>query len=476
MRPRAVLCAATLLAAAVSAPKARAQGFSVYEHDACIMARGAAGVAAPCSGGSAVFFNPAAILGSSTRFNLDANLTLIAPTGSYTDSASRAQTDLNKRTFPVPAGYLTYQVSPRVAVGLGAYAPYGLTTDWPTTSPGRFLAYKTSIASIYVQPTIAWAVTPKLQIGGGPVWVHSSAQVHRRVDASTVGEVVQTGPAPTDTATIYLGMLGVPTGTDFADANFNVSGNGWGFHVGLLFKPTDKLSIGARYLSQVKISYTGTASFSQVGTGILLPLGDPICPPPGGSGCTQITPLDSVLKLGFAAGGPLSNQSASTSITMPWQVVAGVAYKVLDNLSVMADWQHTNWSSFQSLDLNLAVAPSISSPESYGNTDAFRAGLDWQATHTLAIRLGGLRHNGASPDQSVTPLLPEGNRWEGTVGVGIKLMPQLRLDLAYQYLQQQDRRGRLVDPPTGVAPTPLLNTGLYSFKANLFGASLALGF
>ncbi len=80
------------------------------------------------------------------------------------------------------------------------YAPYGLTTDWPTTSPGRFLAYKTTIASIYVQPTIAWAVTPKLQIGGGPVYVHSSAQVHRRMDASTVGEVIPTGqPAPNDT-------------------------------------------------------------------------------------------------------------------------------------------------------------------------------------------------------------------------------------------------------------------------------------
>jgi long-chain fatty acid transport protein len=76
----------------------------------------------------------------------------------------------------------------------------------------------------------------------------------------------------------------------------------------------------------------------------------------------------------------------------------------------------------------------------------------------------------------VTPLLPEGNRLEGTVGVGIKLLPQLRLDLAYQYLDQQDRRGRVVDPPAGVAPTPAMNTGLYSFKANLFGASLALGF
>ena len=460
MRRSAVAFAAVALAAITFVPSARAQGFSVYEHDACIMARGAAGVAAPCSGGSAVFFNPAAILGSDTKFNLDANLTLIAPTGNYTDSATRVQTKLNNHTFPVPAGYLTYQLSPRWAVGIGAYAPYGLTTDWPTSSPGRFLAYKTTIASIYVQPTIAWAVTPTFQIGGGPVYVHSSAQVHRRIDASTTG--VPGTP-------LTLASLGVPTGTDFADALFDVSGNGWGFHVGLLFKPTDKLSIGARYLSQVKINYTGTASFTQVPTGITLGAGNPFGLPGG-------TPLDAILAAAFAPDSLLSSQSASTSITMPDQIVAGLAYKVMSNLTLLADWQHTRWSVFKVLNLNLKIAPSISSAENYGNTDAYRLGLDWQATPTIAVRVGGLRHNGASPDQSVTPLLPEGNRVEGTLGLGIKLMPHLRLDLGFQYLQQQDRRGRLVDPPAGVAPTSAMNTGLYSFKANLFGAGLALGF
>ncbi len=460
MRPRAVLCAATLVAATVFAPKARAQGFSVYEHDACTMARGATGVAAPCAGGSAVFFNPAGILGSATKFNIEGNLTLIAPTGSYTDSASRAQMDLNKRTFPVPAGYLTYQLSPRLAAGFGVYAPYGLTTDWPTGGMGRYLAYKTSIASLYFQPTIAFAVTPKIQIGGGPIYVHSTAGVHRRVDASTTG--IPGTP-------LTLASLGVPTGTDFADAYFNVSGNGWGFHVGAIVKPTDKLSIGARYLSQVKINYTGTATFTPVSTGITLAAGNPFGVPAG-------TPLDAILAAAFLPDSVLSNQSASTSITMPWQVVAGLAYKLTDAVTVLADWQHTNWSSFKVLDLSLAIAPGINAAENYGNTDAFRGGLDWQATPKVAVRLGGLFHNGASPDQSVTPLLPEGNRWEATAGVGIKLMPQLRLDLAYQYLQQQDRRGRLIDPPTGIAPTPAMNTGIYNFKANLFGASLALGF
>ncbi len=460
MRRSAVAFAATALTAIFFVPSARAQGFSVYEHDACIMARGAAGVAAPCNQASAIFFNPAAIIGGATKFDLQAQLTLIAPTGNYTDSATRVQTNLNNHVFPVPSGYLTYQLSSRLAVGVGAYAPYGLTTDWPVTSPGRYLAYKTTIASIYVQPTIAYALTKAIQIGGGPIFVSSSAQVHQRLDASTVG-------IPGEPLT--LASLGVPTGTDFADALFDVTGTGWGYHVGVLVKLTDKLSLGARYLSQVKINYTGTASFTQVSTGINLAAGNPFGLPAG-------TPLDGVLAAAFQPDSLLSSQSASTSITMPDQIVAGLAYKVLSNLSVMADWQHTDWSVFKVLALNLAIAPGITSYEGYGNTDAFRVGVDWQATSKLALRAGALRHNGASPDESVTPLLPEGNRVEGTVGLGYLLLPRLRLDLAYQYLQQQDRMGRVANPPTGVLPTPAMNTGLYKFTANLFGASLALGF
>ncbi len=464
MRRRAVLCAATLLAAISIAPSARAQGFAVYEHDACIMARGAAGVAAPCNQASAVFFNPAAIIGGATKWNAQAQLTLIAPTGTVTDSASGTQSVLKKHTFPVPSGYLTYQLSPRLAVGVGAFAPYGLTTDWPTAFPGRFMAYKTTIASFYIQPTIAFAITRGIQIGVGADYVTSSAQVHRRIDASTL-------PAPGEPFT--LAALGVPVGTDMGDALFDVSGHGWGGHIGLLIKATDRLSFGARYLSRVKVNYTGTASFSPVATGIVEAAGNPFGVPAG-------TPLDAVLASAFASGGALTKQNATTTITMPDQIVVGLAYKVLNNLSVMADWQHTNWKLFQTLALNLALAPSLSEYENFHATDAFRAGLDWQATSRVWIRAGAVKHDGASPSETVTPILPEGDRFEATLGFGVELMPRLRLDLGYQYLVQQDRHGRVVDPPAGVTPTATnlnaLNSGLFHFAANLFGASLALGF
>ena len=468
MRRIAVLSAVMLLAAIILAPTARAQGFAVYEHDACVMARAAAGVAAPCSGGSAVFFNPAAIQGSAKPWNVQAGLTLIAPVGSFTDSATRTVTNLNKRTFPVPFGYLTRQLGSSFAVGIGAFAPYGLTTDWPTTSPGRYLAYKTTLASIYVQPTIAYAITPTLQLGVGADYVSASAKVYRRLDASAV-------PIPGGGGAT-LALLGVPSGTDFADVLFNVSGTGWGFHGGLLWKATEQLSIGARYMSQVKVKFTGNATFTPVATGIALPAGNPICNPPGLPAlCPAGTPLENAL-MGLG-GTTLQNQSASANITMPSQIVVGLAYKVTPQLRVMADWQYTDWTVFKSLDLKLNTADTtISAYEGYAATSGFRVGFDWQASSTITIRGGALTHKGASPDESVTPILPEGQRIEGTVGVGIQMTPVVRLDLGYQYVYQADRHGRVTDPSAGVTPTTALNSGLFKFSANLFSASLALAF
>ena len=40
-----------------------AQGFGIYEQGTCAMGRAGTGVAAPCSDGSAMFFNPAGLAG-----------------------------------------------------------------------------------------------------------------------------------------------------------------------------------------------------------------------------------------------------------------------------------------------------------------------------------------------------------------------------------------------------------------------------
>jgi long-chain fatty acid transport protein len=135
-----------------------------------------------------------------------------------------------------------------------------------------------------------------------------------------------------------------------------------------------------------------------------------------------------------------------------------------------------NWSEFETLPISFARLGLRTLFEDYRDTHGYRLGVDWQATPRLAVRGGTLYHTAAAPAQTVTPLLPEGERSEGTLGVGYQVSPRVRLDLAYQYIRQQDRRGRVVEPPVRGPAGAAVNSGLYTSKANLFGASVAIGF
>ena len=55
------------------------------------------------------------------------------------------------------------------------------------------------------------------------------------------------------------------------------------------------------------------------------------------------------------------------------------------------------------------------------------------------------------------------------------LLNDLHVDLAYQYIDQADRRGRTTDGGLS-QPTSAVNNGLYNFRAHLFGATLTWAF
>lgn len=455
-----LLAGAASLVAAV--PRLSAQGFGVYEHNTCTMGRAGVAAARPCADGSAIFFSPAGLAGL-TGTHISAGVTLIGAQGNFTDDFLGAKSDLKNPLIPVPNVYITSQVNSKLTAGIGLYAPYGLQTKWdPNTSQGRFIGYFTDVRSIYVQPTIGYQVSPNLKFGVGVAYIHSTLKLKQRADLST--QVVPPAlavPAGLP-AGVTFGTLGVASGTDFADASLKASGNGFAVNFGAIWQVNDKLSIGGHWLTRKKIDYTGDATFTQVLTGLQLPVA--IGPLPAG------TPVDAVLAPEFASGGPLANGSVSTSIIMPPQGSLGFAYKVSDAWSVMADWQYVVWGWFNTINIDFANAgtPDLALHPANKDTHGFRFGTEYQYNAKLMLRGGYLHHNGASPRQFVTPLLPEAARNEFTIGAGIALNPKFHADLAYQYIKQDDRRGT-VNLAAG-------NTGLYTFSAHLFGIGLAYTF
>ncbi len=440
------------------------QGFSVNEHGTCSMARGGTGVASPCLDGSTLNFNPSGIAGLDGGI-AGAGVTTIAAQGSFTDDLLGTETELQNKPIPVPHAYVAYGINEKLSAGFAFFVPYGLGTVWPNTFEGRFNGYDNDLQSMYFQPTLAYKLHDRIKIGAGFDYVVASLKLTQRVDLSMVPAPP---PAPEGTT---LGNLGVPFHTDVANAELTASGaTGIGGNFGITIEPADGFSIGARYLMRVKLDYEGEADFEAVSTGILLPEGNPF-------GLQAGSPLDLLTAGQFAPDSSLGDQGVSTSITMPDQATVGVALDLSSAMMLLVDWQWMNWSVFDTLPLtfeNQDEARVVH--EEYEDTHALRVGLDWNDGGRLSVRGGYIYHNGAAPPQTVTPLLPEGARNEFTGGIGLKITDNISADLAYQYLKQNDRRGRVREPDLGAAPTVDLNSGLYTFYAHLFGLTMSVRF
>src|SRR6266699_1311364 len=235
-------------ASLVSAPPAPllAQGFGVYEQNTCTMGRAGVAAARPCADASAIFFNPAGLAGMSGN-RLSVGTTLIAARGGLADDFLGTRSDLKNPVIPVPNVYITHQINPKFTAGIGLYAPYGLETKWdPNTFSGRFLGYNTDVRSIYIQPTIGYQVSPKLKFGIGIAYITSRLKLRQRADLSTVpipATLAALYPTPPPAGTTFE-MLGVPTGTDFADALLEANGSGFAVNFGAIWQVTDRLSIG----------------------------------------------------------------------------------------------------------------------------------------------------------------------------------------------------------------------------------------
>ena len=476
-RRRLVGAGLVLLLSGLLAGPVHGQGFGVYEQGTCAMARAGATVAQGCGDGSSMYFNPANLAGTE-GVTASLGATLIAATGEFTyDYTSRppyrgVEVDLENDPIPVPHGYVSYGLSEDLGLGLGLYVPYGLETQWPVRLSdgsffdGAFEGFDNRVQSIYVQPTAAYRVTPKLRVGGGPIVAISAVELNQLQDLSQVSVPGQQ---------VTFGQLGVPFHTAFAQSRLEASNElGLGANLGATYEATDRLSIGVRFTTPITISYEGDATFRQVQTGLTFPATSPLAQDLNGDGTPEPTPADLLLASQFESDGQLSDQAVETEITFPMQLVGGVQFEATDRLRLLADYQFTGWSSFDEIPLEFEQLGDRSREEGYDDTHAVRLGAEYDVVDQLTARVGYLYNTAAAPDDVVTPLLPESDRNQFTIGAGWRPVETFEVNVSYQLLQQNDRRGRVRGALPGESVTTDLNQGLYSFGANLFGATLTL--
>jgi long-chain fatty acid transport protein len=206
-----------------------AGAFRLPNQDPEAIARGDAFVAT-ADNPSAIYYNPAGITQLEGQ-NFSVGLYMISPGEEY-KSPSGVTAKANSDFEPVPQFYyvISFTNLP-ISVGLGMYAPYGLSLDWGNNTPFKTVAESGSLLYLSFNPVIAWKINHTLSIGIGPTINYSQAAFKRAI-----------GLLPGD--------------------QFKLEGDGidYGFNAGILWQPHPQWSFGVNYRSATEINYRGTSS------------------------------------------------------------------------------------------------------------------------------------------------------------------------------------------------------------------------
>lgn len=230
-----------------------------------------------------------------------------------------------------------------------------------------------------------------------------------------------------DLVTLQATLEKVPSPFDIAQ-KFNGSGLGGGFNVGLLYTPVKPVSIGVSYRSQVKINADGEVLLS-------------------------ISP---------------QALTASTTIKLPQQLSAGIAYRPTDRLTLEVGTRWEDWASFPNLTVDVAGQAAGAYPRDWHGTWAVNVGGAYRLNDTVSLLAGYLYGWNPVPDSTFEPAIPDANAQLFCIGTDLTF-GQLKVALSYAYQRLNDRAKS--DNLYG----PIAN-GTYESSLNMVAVSLGYRF
>ncbi len=356
-----------------------AGGFQINEHSARAMAMGGA-FTAVANDPSAVYFNAAGLTQiEGTHFLFGS--TLIAPVSSFRGvTPNVTEYDMKRQYFPPVHFWASHRISDRFAVGIGFTTPFGLGTEWNDNWVGKYLAIKTDLQTYTISPVVAAKITDQISLSAG--FVYSFANV------TIIQKSAQT-PFPGDAKTTLDGK----------------DNSAFGYTLGLLVKPTPKLSLGVSFHSSIQYEFKGTATTV---------------------GAPQLD-----------AAGRLPQGDVTAKLKTPINLAFGIAYDVSSVLKLSADFQYVGWSSYDTLGVDFTDPKytDIASPRLYDNSFIVRLGGEYKLTDLLKVGAGIYFDKNPVKPEYLNPSLPDANRLGFSVGLDYKLFENLGVSASYLFIR-----------------------------------------
>lgn len=347
-------------------------------------------------GGASIFFNPGA-LGFVNQSEVMVGLNPVFGRVNYVPENGFNQYENRSNTLSGHAYYVWADSASKFRAGIGFFAPFGSTTEWEEGWIGRHQLTSLSLAAYFIQPTVAYKISDKLSIGAGLDIVLGSVNLQRDINAVALSD-------------------GSEGSIEF-DGKANT---GIGFNVGLFFMPSEKISVGLNYRSQVMTVVEGgdvTISRPEAAAGLL----------PASTKFDAELPLPSVFSI-------------------------GLGIYPSEKLTLGVDLNVVGWSAYESLTFNfaepIAGADVSANARNYENSIIFHIGGEYKVSDMIDLRAGFYYDQSPVQDGYMTPETPDANAMGYTFGLGIKPSSKLGIDVSLLYLDKEQRENII---PTGVA-------------------------
>jgi long-chain fatty acid transport protein len=271
------------------------------------MGMAGAGRAAMSLDATSLAANPAAMAGLTGTIVTVAAMPLELDYEFHGSDDTPAEATSREGLSVVPALFAVHQAD-RLTYGIGVYSHLGLSFDSGNQWEGRRVIEKAGLATLNIAPGVAWQATDRLTLG-----VSVAAQLAEPTARLAVA----------NDAMFYGPPVGLP------DGQLELSGQSWaaGGQLGLTYKLTESSTIGLAWTAPVEHSVPFDISATD-----LHPVLATLLPPDG---------------------------AARLDVTLPQQLLLGVAHQAGDDTTLALGLSWQDWSEFGESKLKL---PGSSSP------------------------------------------------------------------------------------------------------------------
>jgi long-chain fatty acid transport protein len=270
----------------------------------------------------------------------------------------------------------------RWAAGVAVGVPFGGGITWPSTWAGATEAVQTQLMDIRTAPFAAYRIGP-LRIAAG---IHVDAarlQIARNLD--------------------FIDTQG--------DVKLDLAGHGVGVDASAYYAARPDLGIALAYRSRTRIDFDGNANFTAP------------------DAFSEKTP----------------DQHATTSMTMPDQLVLGAAYQ-LNALTFLGEVEYTRWSvdPDTTVHFEMSQTPDAVQVNGWHNTFTERAGAEYHGDG-FTLRGGAYYDPSPVPTAHLTPSSPDDSRIGITAGASYQLAAAWTADAFAEQMWLLERHTTSVD-------------------------------